>query len=395
MSIFSRLFRSAPPVETKATLAAPDAELLAIFGAGTVAGSLSAAAALEVPAVSAAVRVISEAVATLDVQVLRVDGGEAVPDPEHPVAKLLTGDANAWTSGFELIRDLVAEALTRDAGGLAWVNRVDGRVSEVIAYAPGTIGVALDRKGEATFTMNGATLDPDSIIHLRGPFSRSPLSMAASSIAIARAMAMHAGNLFANGARPSGVIEIPKVIGEEGLKRMKGGWQSAHSGPDNGGKTAILWDGATFRPLTFSSVDAQFLELRKFEILEVARSFRVPPSMLYELDRATWSNGEQMGKEFLTYSLEPWLRAGEAALARGLFTPDERRVYRIRFDRDDLTRADLGARATAYSSLIASRVISPNEARQWEGLPPYADGDAFTNPNITAAPQPPKEGGQA
>lgn len=106
--------------------------------------------------------------------------------------------------------------------------------------------------------------------------------------------------------------------------------------------------------------------------------------MLYDLERVTWSNGEQMGKEFLTYSLEPWLLALEAAFMRALLTPEERKSgLRIVFDRDDLTRADLGARATAYSSLISSRVYNPNELRAWDGMPPYEGGDEFVNPAIT------------
>lgn len=376
--------RRPAPAEAK-SLAAPDDELLALFGV-TTPTSVSPAAALAVPAVSAAVRVISEAVATLDVRVVRIDGAEVTDEPDHPVAAFLQDEANAWTSSFELIRDIVSEALTRDAGGLAWVNRIDGRATEIIHYDPGTIGVSYERTGEPTYRLNGAVLNPNDIIHLRGAFSRCPLSLAGEAIGIASEMSTHAAKLFSNGARPAGVIELPKTLGDEGLKRMKAGWAAAHGGSENSGKTAILWDGATFRPITFSSTDAQFLELRKFQIIEIARAFRVPPSMLYELDRATWSNSEQMGKEFLTYSLEPWLRALEGALRRALFSPDDRKRYRIVFDRDDLTRADLGARATAYSSLIASRVLNPNEARGWEGLPPYAEGAAFSNPNITTPP---------
>lgn len=134
--------------------------------------------------------------------------------------------------------------------------------------------------------------------------------------------------------------------------------------------------------MTLNSVDAQFLELRKFQISEIARAFRVPPSMLFELDRATWSNSEQMGREFLTYCLEPWLKALEVGLGRALLTKEERKSYRIAFDRDDLTRADLTARATAISSLISAKVLNPNEARQWLDMEPYAGGSEFGNPHI-------------
>jgi phage portal protein BeeE len=107
--------------------------------------------------------------------------------------------------------------------------------------------------------------------------------------------------------------------------------------------------------------------------------------MLGDLSRATWSNSEQKGREFLTYCLEPWLRALEGALRRALFLSDERKRFAIRFDRDDLTRADLTARATAISSLISSRTLNPNEGREWLGLAPYDGGNEFLNPNITVS----------
>lgn len=371
-------------VEQK-SLAEPDGELLAMFTGITPGAGVSAATALTVPAVAAAVRVISEAAASLDIRVIRTDGNAQVDDDEHPAAKLLHGDVNGWTSAYELIRDLVAAALTRDAGGMAWVNRVDGKPIEIINYEPSVLSVAYEDTREPKYRLGSRPVPASDIIHLRGAFSRCPLTLAREAIAVAHVMEAHASRLFKNGARPGGVIEFPKGLGDEGLKKMKAAWRAAHEGSENTGKTAILWDGATFKAMTLNSTDAQFLELRKFQILEIARAFRVPPSMLFELDRATWSNSEQMGFEFLTYTLEPWLQALEATLSRALFAPEERSTYRILFDRDDLTRASLTERATAISSLISARVLNPNEGRDWIDLAPYAGGNEFLNPNITVS----------
>ena len=389
-------FRKAS-VEQKSGTSAPDAWLLELFGAVSSSGlTVTTTEALTVPAVGSAIRVISEAAASLNIKVdARTDDGWTEA-PDHPVATLLSGDVNDWLSGFEFVRDLVAQALIHDTGGLAWVNRANGKPVEIIHYDAGSIGVqrSPDGTGEYAYTLSGRPLPARDVIHLRGPFTRSPLSLAKEAIAISKAMALHAGGLFTRGARPSGAIEFPHGVDEAAFKKMQTAWASAYEGTSNSGRTAFLWNGAKFNPLTLNSTDAQFLELRKFQILEIARAFRVPPSMLFELDRVTWSNAEQMGKEFLTYCLEPWLRALEGALRRGLFTADECRAYRIRFERDDLTRADLGSRATAYSSLIASRVINPNEARAWEDMPPYDGGEVFANPNTgasqpgAAAPQP-------
>ncbi|MQW00881.1 phage portal protein [Sinorhizobium medicae] len=381
--------RKSPALETRdGTLASPDDLMVALWtGAAPGALTLSGPAALKVPAVSAAVRVISEAAASLDVSVVEaVGGGNEEARPDHPVSRLLRGDANPWTSGFELIRDLVADALTRNEGGLAWINWVGGDVREVIRYQASALSVAYDPvTREPTYRLNGGVISAQNVVHVRSPFESCPVTLAAKAIGVLAVMETHAGKLFQNGARPAGVIEMQKGLGDEGLKKMKAAWKASHEGAENAGKTAILWDGATFKTLTMNSTDAQFLELRTFQVLEVARAFRVPPSMLFELERATWSNSEQMGREFLTYTLEPWLKTLEGALGRALLTREERKRFRIVFDRDDLTRADLGERASAYSSLISSRVINPNQARKWEGLPPYDGGEEYVNPNISAA----------
>ncbi|WP_126974644.1 phage portal protein [Frigidibacter oleivorans] len=375
---------------TRKSVAYPTPDELALFGiVPTASGvAVSADAALRVPAVGSAVRIISEAAASLDVTVKRIGtDGQETAAAGHDVLPFLRDAANDWTSGFEFIRDLVIDALCDDRGGLAFVNRSGGRVVELIRYRPGLFTVEYDQAtNEPSYLINGRPVPARDVIHLRAPFGRAPLSLAREVIGLALVLEGHAVKLFSRGARPSGALSFPKGMGEEAVKKARAAWRTAHEGDDTGGRTAILYDGATFQPLTFNSTDAQFLENRKFQILEIARAFRVPPSMLFELDRATWSNTEQMGREFLVYCLEPWLRALEGALRRALLGDDERADHVIRFDRDDLTRADLSTRATVINSLIASRTINNNEGRDWLGLPPRAGGDEYLNPNISAAP---------
>lgn len=381
------LFRK-PKVETKG-LAEPGDDLYALFGiTPTTAGGavVTPDAALRVPAVGSAIRVISEAVASLDISVKRIDeNGTETVDPNHPAHALLRGDANDWTSGFELIRDLVIDALSDDRGGIAYVNRVgDQRIAELVRYRRGVVDVQFDGvTGEPTYRIDKAVIPSSRVIHLRSPFGRSSLSLASEAIGVALALDKHAAKLFGRGARPSGALMFPKGMGESAIKSARAAWRATHEGDDANGQTAILYDGAEFTPFTFASTDAQFIENRNFQILEIARAFRVPPTMLYQHDRATWSNTEQMGREFLSYTLEPWLRATEGALRRALFTDKERPTYVIRFDRDDLTRADLSTRSTVINSLIASQVINPNEGRDWLGLAPRDGGEVFQNPNIT------------
>ena len=380
--ILSRLFKP----ETKG-LADPYPDLSAFFyGMTASAGvTISAQDALKMAPVASAMKVISEAAACMDVMVKRVaaDGTES-DEPGHPLLALLKGYANDWTSGYELIRDLMIDALSDDRGGLAYVNRVDGVPIELIRYRSGVVNVDLDQNtGEPFYRINNIPYPSSDIIHLRAPFGRAPLNLARDAIGVAYVLQRHAANLFGKGARPSGALKFPKGMGESAVKNAIAAWKMTHEADGDSGKTAVLYDDADFVPFTFASTDAQFLENRKFQILEIARAFRVPPSMLFDLDRATWGNVEQLGKEFLTYCLEPWLRALEGALGRALFSESERGKFVIRFDRDDMTRADLSTRATTIAALIAVKVLNPNEGRAWLGMGPRAGGDEFENPNIT------------
>ncbi|MDI7864082.1 phage portal protein [Rhizobiaceae bacterium n13] len=371
-----------------------DDQILEMLGSGVPTSTglaVSVETALRVPAVAAAVRTISEAAASLAVKVVEIakDGTEKEVT-DHPATALLKDEANEWTSGFEFIRSIMVDALCRDSGGLARVTRSsDGRPLEIIRYRPGFINVDYpDDTLAPRYRTNGIVENPGNIIHLKGTYDKAPLTLCREAIAVALVMEQHAAKLFGRGARPGGVIETAKTLGDEGVKKMVKGWRAAMEGSENAGKTAILWDGAQWKQMQLSSVDAQFQQLRQFQIIEiVARGFGVPPSMVGDLTRATWSNSAEMQRQFLQLCLEPWLRALEGALRRALFTKDDRKKFAVRFDRDDFTNVDLTARATAINSLVSSRVINPNEGRTWLDMPPYDGGDEYANPN-TGSSQP-------
>lgn len=385
---------AAPAVEEKSLppsgTSVPEEWLLELFGASAGALSVSPAQALSVPAVSNAVKVISESVATADLTVKRKVGDQEVDVPDHPALALLTGRANEWTSGFELIRDLVSQALTQDAGGLAWVNRVSGRPAEIIRYDAGGITVEYSTKGtgEPSYRIGGQPVNSGDIVHVRAGFSRCPLSLCRDAISAAKQMELYCRAFWANSARPGGVIESPKPIGESGVGKMLAGWKAAFAGSDNAGKTAVLYDGAVFKQMTMTSVDSQLLELRNFQIGEIARAFGIPQHLIGKLDRATWGNYAQAAKEYLTVTVLPWMKATEAALNRALLTPEEIGEYRFAFDLDDFSQADLSTRATVLSALATARMLSPNDGRAWLGMPPYDGGDTYSNPAIDVKPTP-------
>src|SRR5690606_3797049 len=170
-------------------------------------------------------------------------------------------------------------------------------------------------------------------------------------------------------------------------KRAIAGWVASHEGSDNSGRTATLYDGWKWEAMQLSSVDAQFQQLWVFIIDELARAFNIPQIMIGQMGRATWSNSAEMQRMFLLLCLEPWLRALEAALTRGLIPRDERDQFAVRLERDDFSKVDLSVLAVAINGLISARAINPNEGRSWLGLPPRDGGEEFANPN-TGASQP-------
>ncbi|WP_420408294.1 phage portal protein [Hoeflea sp.] len=371
--------------QDRKSLANPTEEELRLFTGGTLGGTFAVPAteALQVPSVQLAIRLISEGVAALDRRVVRIEGARQIDTPDHSATRFLTSHWNDWTSPFEGVRDLVSTALTNDFGGAQWLNKPGGELREIIAYRSLTIQFDTDT-GEPRYQLDNRPVPAEEVIHVRGPFSRSPLSLARESIGVAHLMADRAGKLFKNAARPGGWIEFPEFLDEDAFKRMKASWEEAHGSAENSGKTAILYAGGKFHAAEFKSTDAQFLELKKEQVVEIGRAFGVPPSMLFNHDRATWSNYETAARSYMVETLEAWIRVTESALTRALIPADERGTYRVVIDRDDLTRADLVARATAINSLRASEVLSADEARDWLGMAPRPTDrlDDYKNPNI-------------
>jgi HK97 family phage portal protein len=374
------------PLTTKAIIDEipdDDAVILAAFTGSTPGAGVTATSALTNTAVAAGVRLISEPCATLDINI--VDGETRIGS--HPALDLLRGQVNEWTSGYELIRDMVAEALLHDSGSMAWVNRVNGRPVEIINFKRGTIQVQYEESRQPIYRLSGRPVPASDVIHLRGPFEKCPISLAREAIGAAIVMEAYAYRLFKNGAKVGGVIETPKGLGEKAWRRMKAGWAAAHEGSEHAGRTAILPDGATFRPMALTSADAQFLEMRRYQVEEIARAFNLSPAMLGDMTKSSYANASQKQLEALVYAIEPWLCSLESAFDRALLSDEERASgLRFKFDRDDLTRASLTERATAINSLIASEVINPNEGRDWLGLPAYEGGAKFGNRNITVKP---------
>jgi HK97 family phage portal protein len=378
------------------TLAAPDAFLLDLFGASTTnAGVLvSPRSAMSCAPVHAAVRAISEAMGTLPAYVYkRGPNGEKQRAPDHPAQQLLDGFANDWTPAGKLREDVTQDAALYPFGGFAYLNWVDGKPYELIRLDPERSAVVIDYSNlEPQYAVREDGKNPariiarQNILHIPSPSlqGRGMVIEGREAIALAIVLEQYASRLFGNSARPSGVITSKGPLSPTGLANIKSAWNAAH-GSGNSGGTAVLPEGVTWQQVVLNSTDAQFLEMRRFAISEISRLWRVPLHMLAELERGTFRNVEQLGAEFLQYTLASWISRWEGELSLKLFTKDERNTFFVEFDTDSFARADMLARLEALSVAVTSRMINPNEARQIAfGLPGYDGGDKFENPNTTS-----------
>lgn len=393
--------------ETKGSLASPDPWLIELFNGGAPSSAgiyVSPLTAMTCSAWRCGVQAIAETIGQLPVQVYqRGENNARDRAPDHPLYALLHDSVNDWTPSSTFREQLTRDALLWPHGGFAFINRVNEKPIELIRFDPRHTQVTPIYQGsEPAYRVTGTTQPnaaiPDSgaerilswrdVIHIPSP-SETPFGMvhdAREAIGLALAMEQHANHLFSRGARPAGILKFRGKLDAASSARMKASWQAAHGGRNSGG-TAIIEEGGEWEPLTFNSVDSQFLEMRKFAIEEISRHLRVPPVFCMDYGRATWSNAEAMGNQFLTFTLLAWIKKWEGEFALKLFTPREREQYFAEFDVDALLRADFDKRADGYQKLVAARVLNPNEARAFENLPPYAGGEKFENPN-TSSPLP-------
>jgi HK97 family phage portal protein len=374
-------------------------ELASLLAAANTTASgiaVSPETALRCATVAACARILAEAVGQLPLILYRrgADGAKERAT-DHPLYALLHDAPNGWTTSAEW-RQCCMMQLVLFGESFSWIGRAgDGRAVELVNLPPRSITVEWDEvTGEPSFRASLANggqrvVDRSNLLWLRLPSAdpRRPLSLVEQSkeaIALSLAMEGYANRLFRKGARPSDVVRAPGKLTDQAVARLKSSLQSLHAGNESGG-TAVFEEGMVFEALQFTSVDLQFLELRRHQIAEIARVFRIPLHLLQELERATHSNAESMGQQFLSLVVLPWLTLWRQALERDLLSEAERTEYFFEFVTDDLARADLANRMAAYVAGVSNGIMSPNEVRSLENRPPYAGGDEFHRPLNTAA----------
>ena len=397
MSLFEKVKRKIGITESK-SLCFSDVGISDLFGVRSTSSgvNIGGQSALYIPAVLQAVRLISESVGSLPVKVYQETDAGAVSRSDHSAHKIVHWRANEWTGAGKLRTELTADALIHGNGFARVVRYQDARPFELIRLRPGMVSIIEDQYAAAPpvfrVSEEGGSHDYPytEILHIPSFLGRAPVTFGREAIGLSAVLERDAAQLFGSGRRPSGVISNEKTQGGESganaitnIRKSFREWQRSSSGDP-----LIMDSGWKYDAPAMTSTDAQFLEHRLEQVREIARVFGVPPTMLFELTRGTWSNTEQMGAQFLQLCLRPWLDTWQDALATVLLSEDEQDTHYFEFITDDLMRADAASRTDNVTRLVASRVLSPNEARASLNLPPLPGGDDLINPHTTSGATP-------
>ena len=220
--------------------------------------------------------------------------------------------------------------------------------------------------------------------HFDGLVGYSPIAMAKNAVGMTLACEEYGASFFENGATPGGVLEHPGVLKDPA--RVRESWHAVYGGSRNAGKVAVLEEGLKYQQIGIPPEEAQFLETRKFQIDEIARLYRIPPHMVGDLDKSSFSNIEQQSLEFVKYTLDPWVIRWEQSIQKALFLPQEKKEYFVKMNVDGLLRGDYESRMKGYSIGIQNGFMCPNDVRRLESMDliPVEEGGEFflTNGNL-------------
>lgn len=392
MGIFSGLFRSRDK-PTDSTVGSR----YAFYMGGTAAGKVvTERSAMQMTAVYACVRILSEAVAGLPLNLYKYndDGGKSKA-LDHPLYRLLHDEPNPEMSSFVFRETLMTHLLLWGNAYAQIIRNGKGEIIALYPLMPNKMTVSRDENGQLYYTYQKSQdelpkdnsymvgLHPSDVLHIPGLgfdglVGYSPIAMAKNAIGLAIATEEYGSKFFANGAAPSGVLEHPGTIKDPA--RVRESWQSTFGGSHNSNKIAVLEEGMKYTPISISPEQAQFLETRKFQINEIARIFRVPPHMVGDLDKSSFSNIEQQSLEFVKYTLDPWVVRWEQSIQRILLTQEEKKTYFVKFNVEGLLRGDYQSRMQGYSVGRQNGWMSANDIRELEDLdriPAEEGGDLY------------------
>ncbi len=362
-------------------------------GRQTSAGTMvNTKTALAVSAVRACVTLLAESLAQLPCELYRRDeNGGRTRATDHPVYDLIHSAPNRKDTSFEYYEQAQG-CLGLEGNHYALIERDGaGYPIELIPVHPKKVQVLKGTDGMPYYHLTdlGETLPMHMVHHIKyfsldGYVGLSPIDTNADAIGLALATEQHAGAVFQRGATMSGVIERPQestpIADQAAIDRLLSKFAERHAGLRNMFSVALLQEGMTYRQLAMDNEKAQLLESRNFGVNEVCRLYKIPPHMIQQLDKATFSNIEHMGLQFVIYTLLAWVKRHEAAMMRDLLLPSERKNHYIEFNVSGLLRGDQKSRYEAYAIGRNWGWLSVNDIRRLENMPPIPGGDRYLTP---------------
>ena len=368
--------------------------LVDLFGGGRRTGAgvdVSEESALTFSAVYGCVRILAESAASLPLKVYRRAGARGKATARQHWAWSLLHDAPNPEMTAVVWRELgMVHVLTwgNAYSRIEWAG--NGAARALWPIHPSRVTVKRSAAGAVFYEVrpdpatdppggHPAILEPADMLHVpalgwNGLVGLSPVRLAREAVGLGQAAEAFGSGFFGNGARPGGVLSVNQALDPKARAKIAEAWEAAHQGVERAGRVAVLGLGASFTATTIPPEDAQFLETRRFQVSEVARIFRVPPHMLADLERATFSNIEHLGLEFVMHSLRPWLVRWEQEINRKLFGTSGTAGLYGEHAVDGLLRGDQASRFNAYAVGRQWGWLSADDVRELENLPPLADG---------------------
>ena len=369
---------------------AADAGYSFLFGRTTSGKPVNERTAMQTTAVYACVRILAEAIASLPIHVYEYqdDGGKKLVH-DHPLYYLLHDEPNPEMTSFVFRETLMSHLLIWGNAYAQIIRDGAGRVLGLYPLLPDKMDVQRDDRGNIYYVYSrnsdenpmfkeygNVKLKAEDVLHIPGLgfdglIGYSPIAMAKNAVGMTLACEEYGASFFANGANPGGVLEHPGVLKDP--SKVRESWNSVYRGVNNAHKIAVLEEGMKYQQIGIPPEEAQFLETRKFQINEIARLYRIPPHMVGDLDKSSFSNIEQQSLEFVKYTLDPWVIRWEQSLQRSLLLPGEKGKYFIKLNVDGLLRGDYQSRMNGYAVGRQNGWFSANDIREMENMNPIPD----------------------
>jgi HK97 family phage portal protein len=376
------------------------------FGQGHVYSgvSVSEETALGVSAFFCAVSTISQDVASLPLFLYKgsADGGKQRFD-NHPLNRLLHDQPNSEMTSFQFRAAMMVNALATGNAFAEIVRDGGGRPTALWHILPHRV-TPFRQNGQLLYRVSNPNgdgiLDASDMLHFRGPspdgiLGYNIVQLGREALGLSIAAERFGATFFGNGSSFGGMLSTTGTLTEQARKNLRDALAARHQGSANAHKLMLLENGATYTPIGVNPRDSQFNELRVHQIREVARFFRIPVAYLGDLERATYSNFEQMQLTYYTTGIRPWLVSIEQELDSKLIAPSERNIQHFEHSAEGFLRADTEKRAQFYSTMISTGIMTINECRSRENLPPIPGGDVPRVPMNTealaATPAPPNK----